>query len=68
MATATAGLYLCSGLGMVLGVAGASAVQVGTVRSLLAKVLEGVPGSREVSFPLFLRFSRDSRRSGLFAD
>ncbi|KAH6720696.1 major facilitator superfamily domain-containing protein [Leptodontidium sp. MPI-SDFR-AT-0119] len=48
MATATAGLYLCSGLGMVLGVAGASAVQVGTVRSLLAKVLEGVPGSREI--------------------
>jgi len=53
MAVATAGLYLGSGLGMVLGVAGASAVQIGTLRPLLFGALANVDGAKEVS----VRFS-----------
>ncbi|CZT44585.1 related to multidrug resistance protein fnx1 [Rhynchosporium secalis] len=49
MAVATSGLYLCSGLGFVLGVAGASSVQITTLRTLLGRALEGVDGAREVS-------------------
>ncbi|KAL2061394.1 hypothetical protein VTL71DRAFT_7667 [Oculimacula yallundae] len=48
MAVAMSGLYLCSGLGFVLGVAGASAVQIVTLKDLLVKALDGVDGSREM--------------------
>ncbi|PVH71942.1 MFS general substrate transporter [Cadophora sp. DSE1049] len=48
VAVATSGLYLGSGLGMVLGVAGASAVQIGTVRRLLERGLEGVDGAKQI--------------------
>ncbi|KAH7379780.1 major facilitator superfamily domain-containing protein [Cadophora sp. MPI-SDFR-AT-0126] len=48
MAVATSGLYLCSGLGMVVGVAGASAVQIGSLRGLLVRALEGVPESGSI--------------------
>ncbi|KAH7327133.1 major facilitator superfamily domain-containing protein [Rhexocercosporidium sp. MPI-PUGE-AT-0058] len=48
MAMATSGLYLCSGLGMVLGVAGASAVQIGSLKTLLIEALNGIPGSGKI--------------------
>ncbi|KAG4413482.1 hypothetical protein IFR04_013383 [Cadophora malorum] len=48
MAVATAGLYLGSGLGMVLGVAGASAVQIGTLRPLLFGALANLDGAKEI--------------------
>ncbi|KAK0114280.1 hypothetical protein ONS95_013775 [Cadophora gregata] len=53
MAVATSGLYLCSGLGMVVGVAGASAVQVASLRALLVEALRGVEGKASVSTPIF---------------
>ncbi|CZS97654.1 related to multidrug resistance protein fnx1 [Rhynchosporium agropyri] len=49
MAVATSGLYLCSGLGFVLGVAGASSVQITTLRTLLGKAFAGVDGAREIT-------------------
>lgn len=49
MAVATSGLYLSSGVGVVVGVAGASAVQIGSLRGLLVEGLRSVPGASEVS-------------------
>ncbi len=49
MAVATSGLYLSSGVGTVVGVAAASAVQIGTLRGLLVHGLKSVPGASEVS-------------------
>jgi hypothetical protein len=47
IAVVTGGLYLCGGMGMVVGVAGVSSVQLGTLRPLLEKGLEGfVDGKR----------------------
>lgn len=48
IAVATGGLYLCGGIGLVMGVAGVSSVQLGTLRPLLEKGLEGFPNGRSI--------------------
>ncbi|XMA11830.1 hypothetical protein WAI453_004621 [Rhynchosporium graminicola] len=59
IAVATSGLYLCSGLGFVLGVAGASSVQITTLRTLLGRALEGVNGAREITEKLLRQEHRE---------
>ncbi|KAI6712281.1 hypothetical protein JHW43_005201 [Diplocarpon mali] len=48
-AIATGGQYLWSGIGTVVGVAGASAVQIGRLRALLTEALSRVPDAASVS-------------------
>ncbi|KUJ20103.1 MFS general substrate transporter [Mollisia scopiformis] len=48
MAVATGGLYLSGSIGMMVGVAGSSAVQLGTLRPLLERGLDGVEGGKRI--------------------
>ncbi|KAF8849187.1 hypothetical protein BDZ45DRAFT_663492 [Acephala macrosclerotiorum] len=48
MAVATGGLYLSGGVGMMVGVAGSSSVQLGALRSLLEKGLAGFENWKEI--------------------
>lgn len=48
IAVVTGGLYLCGGMGMVIGVAGVSSVQLGTLRPLLEKGLENFENGRSI--------------------
>lgn len=48
MAVATGGLYLSGGVGMMVGVAGSSSVQLGTLRSLLEKGLARFDNGKEI--------------------
>ena len=47
MAIATGGLYLASAIGMLLGMTSSSAVQLGTLKSLLEAGLRSFPGRDE---------------------
>ena len=48
VAMATGGMCLSNTVGNVVGIAVSSAVQVGTLKRLLVKELEDVPGSRTI--------------------
>jgi MFS family permease len=48
MAMATSGMYLASTVGGVVGIAVSSAVQLGTLRTLLTRGLEDVSGSKRI--------------------
>ncbi|KAE8450081.1 hypothetical protein EG329_006862 [Mollisiaceae sp. DMI_Dod_QoI] len=48
IAVATGGLYLSSGIGTMIGIAGSSAVQMGTLRALLERRLSGFENSKEI--------------------
>ncbi|PBP26330.1 MFS general substrate transporter [Diplocarpon rosae] len=53
-AIATGGQYLWSGVGTVVGLAGASAVQIGSLRALLTEGLSRVPDAASVISAMFL--------------
>lgn len=48
---ATGGMYLCSAMGMVIGIAASSSIQISTLRSLLLQNLHG-PGTAKASPPI----------------
>jgi MFS family permease len=56
VAISTGGLYTASAIGMVIGIAAASTVQLGSLRVLLEAGLENFSGAEEVSFHGFLNF------------
>ena len=60
MATVTSGFYLVTNVATVVGLSGAGAVLVGTLKELLAKKLRGVEGGAEVSFCFGLKCSNQS--------
>ena len=52
IAISTGGLYTASAIGMVVGIAASSTVQLGTLRAALEASLSGFSGAQEVYFRL----------------
>jgi len=50
VAISTGGLYTASAIGMVVGIAASSTVQIGTLRAALEASLRGISGAQEVCF------------------
>jgi len=61
MAIATSGIYLASAIGMLVGIAASSAVQLGSLRVLLESSLANFEGSKDVS--VHSRFSSLSSKA-----